>query len=225
MGNMPKRPASFTKSMILHSAAKLFLQKGYRNTSMNELANDAKVSYGELFRIMKDKENIMCDLVAYVLEGQFESTSKLLDGKTDDKLLFYACETVLQLHMAESSEHIRELYTVSYSLPKSSQIIYNTITHKLEDIFKEYLPQLETKDFFELEIASAGIMRNFITVPCTMYFTMDRKVRRFLETTFLVYRVSDEKIDEAIKFVSQFDFKKIAADVIKSLLSYLETRV
>lgn len=225
MGNMPKRPASTTKSMILHSAAKLFLQKGYKNTSMNELANVAEVSYGELFRIMKDKENIMCDLVAYVLEGQFESTSKLLDGKTDDKLLFYACETVLQLHMAESSEHIRELYTVAYSLPKSSQIIYNTITHKLEDIFKDHLPHLETKDFFELEIASAGIMRNFITVPCTMYFTMDRKVRRFLETTFLVYRVSDEKIDEAVKFVSQFDFKKIADDVIKSLLSYLEARI
>ena len=214
-----------TKSRILHTAAKMFLEKGYHFTTMNELAKNAGVTYGELFRVGIDKENILCELVAYVLEGQFESTKKLLDGITDDKILFYAAETTLQLYMAESSEHMREMYNVSYSLPHSAQIIFKTITGKLEEIFKDYLPELETKDFYELEIASAGIMRNFMSVPCNMYFTMDRKVRRFLETTFLVYRVSDEKINEAIEFVSKFDFKEIASQVIDQMLSYLESKV
>lgn len=214
-----------TKSKILHTAAKMFLEKGYHFTTMNELAKNAGVTYGELFRVGIDKENILCELVAYVLEGQFESTKKLLDGITDDKILFYAAETTLQLYMAESSEHMREMYNVSYSLPHSAQIIFKTITGKLEEIFKDYLPELETKDFYELEIASAGIMRNFMSVPCNMYFTMDRKVRRFLETTFLVYRVSDEKINEAIEFVSKFDFKEIASQVIDQMLSYLESKV
>lgn len=214
-----------TKSKILHTAAKMFLEKGYNYTTMNELAKNAGITYGELFRVGIDKENILCELVAYVLEGQFESTKKLLDGITDDKILFYAAETTLQLYMAESSEHMREMYNVSYSLPHSAQIIFKTITGKLEEIFKDYLPELETKDFYELEIASAGIMRNFMSVPCNMYFTMDRKVRRFLETTFLVYRVSDEKINEAIEFVSKFDFKEIASQVIDQMLSYLESKV
>ena len=214
-----------TKSKILHTAAKMFLEKGYNYTTMNELAKNAGITYGELFRVGVDKENILCELVAYVLEGQFESTKKLLEGITDDKILFYAAETTLQLYMAESSEHMREMYNVSYSLPHSAQIIFKTITGKLEEIFKDWLPELETKDFYELEIASAGIMRNFMSVPCNMYFTMDRKVRRFLETTFLVYRVSDEKINEAIDFVSKFDFKEIASQVIDKMLSYLESKV
>lgn len=214
-----------TKSKILHTAAKMFLEKGYNYTTMNELAKNAGITYGELFRVGVDKENILCELVAYVLEGQFESTKKLLEGITDDKILFYAAETTLQLYMAESSEHMREMYNVSYSLPHSAQIIFKTITGKLEEIFKDYLPELETKDFYELEIASAGIMRNFMSVPCNMYFTMDRKVRRFLETTFLVYRVSDEKINEAIDFVSKFNFKEIASQVIDKMLSYLESKV
>ena len=166
----------------------------------------------------------MCELVSYVLEGQFEATKKLLEGITDDKILFYAAETTLQLYMAESSEHIRELYSVSYSMPKSSAIIYREITGKLEIIFKEHLPHLQTKDFYEYEIASAGIMRSFMTIPCDMYFTMERKVARFLETTFLVYRVSDEKIKETIAFVSRFDYKAIADDVISHMLAYLESR-
>jgi hypothetical protein len=124
--------------------------------------------------------------------------------------------------MAESSEYIRELYGAAYSLPKSTEYIQKTITGKLEEIFKEHLPHLETKDFYELEVASGGIMRGFMTIPCNMYFTMERKVRRYLETTLLVFRVPDEKINESITFVSQFDFTKIAADVIQSMIEELE---
>ena len=136
--------------------------------------------------------------------------------------MFYAFETTLQLYLAESSEHMREMYNVSYSLFNSSQKVYNTITNKLEYIFKEHLPHLETKDFYELEIASAGVMRNFMSVPCNMYFTMERKIRRFLEATFLIYRVDDKKIEEAINFVSKFNFKEISKDLLDSLLDYLE---
>ena len=68
-------------------------------------------------------------------------------------------------------------------------------------------------------------MRNFLSVPCDMYFTMERKVARFLETTLLVYRVPDEKIAEAIAFVAQFDFVKIANEVRESMLSYLKSKI
>ena len=209
------------KSKILHISAKSFLDRGYNKTTLREVAGEANVSYSSLINIFGSKEGILNELVAFVLEGQFAATERLLDGKTDDKILFYAAETTLQLHMAESHEHIREMYSVSYSLPESSRIIYNTITHKLEDIFKEHLPELTTKDFYCLEVASGGIMRSFMTVPCDMFFDMDMKVRFFLESTFRVYKVSDEKIEEAIAFVSQFDFKRIAQEVIDNMLDFL----
>ncbi|MBE6548196.1 MAG: TetR/AcrR family transcriptional regulator [Ruminococcaceae bacterium] len=212
------------RSRVLHTAAKMFLEKGYSQSTMREISQNSGVNYGSLTFAFKSKENILCELVAYVLEGQFEATHRLLDSITDDKILFYAAETTLQLYMAESSEHIREMYSVSYSLPHSSQIIYRTITGKLEDIFGEHLPHLETKDFYEREIASGGIMRGFLTVPCDIYFTMDRKVKSFLETTFLVYEVPKEKIDQAIEFVSRFDFKTMAQNVIDNMLSYLESK-
>ena len=126
--------------------------------------------------------------------------------------------------MAESHEHIREMYAVSYSLPETSRIIYNTITHKLEEIFKDHLPDLDTKDFYCLELASGGIMRSFMTVPCDMFFTMDMKIKTFLETTFRVYLVPEDKIAEAITFVSQFDFKTIAQAVIDNMLGFLESK-
>ena len=212
------------RSKVLHAAAKLFLAKGYTNTTLRELAAISGVNYGSLTFTFKNKETILSELVGFVLDGQFEFTEKLLDGKTDDKILFYAVETTLQLYMAESSEHIRELYSLSYSLEASSDIIYTKITKKLAEIFKEQYPNYTQGEFYEKELASAGIMRNYMTRPCGIYFTMDRKVNAFLENTFLLYEIPREKIEEAIEFVKEFDFKALAEQVIDNMLAYLESK-
>lgn len=213
-----------TRSKILRGAAKLFLSIGFEKATIVKIADEAQVNRGSVINFFNTKEAIVSELVAYVLEGQFKAISELLKGKTDDKILLYAAETTLQLYMAESSEHMREMYNVAYSLPRSSAVIYHTITEKLEYIFKEYLPTWKTKEFYEREISSAGIMRNHMSVPCDMYFTMDRKIHSFLESTFLLYRVPDEKIEEAIEFVKRFDWKTESQKVIDNMLSYLKSK-
>ena len=213
------------KAKVLHAAAKLFLEKGYVNSTMKEIASLASVNYGSMMFVFRSKEEILSELVGIVLDGQFESTARFLKGKTEDKILFYAAETTLQLYIAESSEHIRELYTLSYSQSASSNIIYEKITVKLAEIFKEQYPNYTQGEFYEKELASAGVMRNYMTRPCGIYFTMDRKVRAFLENTFLLYEIPREKISEAIEFVSQFDWKRIAGDVINNMLAYFEIKI
>lgn len=209
------------RAQILHVAARMFLTIGYDKSTVIKVADETGLNVGSVIYAYKTKESIVCDLVKYVLNGQFEFTEKFLSGVTDDKILFYAAETTLQLYMAESNEHVRKLYNVAYSLPNSSEIIYHMITEKLENIFAETLPDWQTKDFYEREIASAGVIRNYMSVPCDMYFTMDRKVKSFLEATFLLYRVPDEKIKEAIEFVSKFDFEALAKQVIDGMLAAL----
>lgn len=215
-----ERIAFHTKVML--AAAKLFLRQGYSHTSLREIADMAGVQISAMNRAFGSKEHILLNLVEYVLEGQFIATKQLLQGKTDDPILFYAAETTLQLYMAESAEHIRELYAVSYSLPETSGLIMQTITGKLEQIFAAHLPELETRDFYELEIASGGVMRSFMMVPCSEAFPIQRKVRRFLETTFKIYDVPKEKMEEAMAFVSQFDYPALAQSAIDQMLTRLE---
>lgn len=214
-----------SKQRVLIVAIKMFLENGYKQTTMRELAKRANVNYGSLTFAFKSKENVVCQLLGYVFEYQFSKVKEILKEKANDKILFYATEMALQINVAESSEHLREMYNVSYSMPNSSQVVFNTITTKLEDIFKEFLPQAEKKDFYELEIASAGVMRNFISVPCDVYFTMERKIKRLLETTFLIYRVPQSKIDEALNFVSSLNFEKLARETLKGMNSYIENRL
>ncbi len=196
----------------------MFLERGFTATTLRNLAEEAGTNYGSIQNLFKTKEDLLCELVEYVLEGQFQAARQITNGLTEDKILFYAAETTLQLYMAESSEKIRELYAAAYSMPKSSDLIQHALTQKLEYIFREHLPHLRTTDFYKLEIASGGIMRGFMTIPCNMWFTMEQKVASFLETTFLVYRVPDDKIREAIDFVKQFDYPALAQKTIEAML-------
>lgn len=225
MGSWKSENRDILKKYILFAAATLFLDIGYTAATIKKIAEKAQTNTGSLQNIFKTKEDILCELVSFVLESQFDATSKFLTGKTDDKLLFYAAETTLQLYLAESDEKIRELYAAAYSLPKTTEIIQETITGKLENIFKEQLPELKTRDFFRLEIASGGIMRNFMTLPCSVWFSMDDKVESFLTTTFRVYCVSEEKIRQAIDFVSQFDYQTLVKGTVGSMLGFLESKI
>ncbi len=206
------------RDKVTHAAAVLFLEKGFNSTTVKDISRLSKVPESAIYYELKSKDEILSDIIKYVIKEQFRKTEQILKDKPHDGILFYATETTLQLHMAESSELVRGLYAAAYSLPKTTEIIQHTITGKLELMFKEHLPHLETKDFYELEIATGGIMRGFLSVPCDMYFTMDRKVRRFLETSFMIYSVPMEKINAAIDFVSQIDFDPIAKQTIDDIL-------
>lgn len=203
----------------------MFLEKGYQATTIKEICEVCNINVGTFFNLFGGKENLMRDIVKYVLEAQFEKTEKFLEGIPHDSILMYAAETTLQLYMAESSEHIRELYSVAYSLPATTEIVQDTITKKLEQLFKEHLPNLTTKDFYMLEIASGGIMRGFMNKKCDMWFTMEEKIKNFLTATFKIYYVSEEKIAEAIRFVSQFDYKKLADEATANMLNEIKEKI
>lgn len=222
MAKIPKEQSEEMKRRILNAAAKSFLEKGFTNTTVRSITTKMEISIGTFNSHFRTKEDVLCELVAFVLDQQFSTSEGLIAGKTDDKLLLYAVETVLQLHIVEMDENLRDLYSAAYSMPKTSALIQQKATGKMKYIFREYLPELETKDFYILEIATGGIMRGFMTVPCSIWFTMEQKTEAFLKNAFHLYDVTPEKIQEAVDFVKQFDFDRIAKETISGILQYLD---
>ena len=219
---MPHRSTEETKRHLMHTAAKLFLNKGYTATTLRAIAKEADVNIGSLMYLYESKENILADLVTIVLNGQFGFTSQILRGVTDDKILYWATETALQLHLAESNKALRELYLAAYSLPKPTAVIYQHIAEKLQENFQQNFPDYKAKDFYELEIASGGIIRSFMSIPCDLYFDINRKIRRYLETSFRIYKLPEEKAAEAFRFVSSIDFAPATQQLVERLLKQLE---
>ena len=167
-----------TQQKMLRGAVSLFLEKGYEGTTTAEIARAAGMTPSSFFRAYPSKEALLLELVRRMFSGQF-ALAQQHSGPTDPVVL-YAVETAIQLHIAELSEPLRDLYVTGYSLPTTSAYIYHSTAKRLQVIFGPYLPQLQAKDFYEMELASAGMMRSFMSVPCDLYFTIEAKISRLL---------------------------------------------
>ena len=210
---------------VLHASAKLFLERGYTASTLRDIAKEAEVSYGSLAFALGSKENILALLVEHVIDGQFEKARAMTEGTGADALKIWAAECTLQLHLAESSEHMRELYSLSYSLQAPSEVIHKKLSEILAATFRDYCPLGEACDFYERELATSGIMRSFITKRCDVYFTMERKVRAMLENAMRMWGVPAEEIDEVTEFVRRFDWKAAAEDITNAMLEYFKSRI
>lgn len=201
----------------------MFLEKGYEAASVRQIASAAGINVNTMVHDFGAKENLLCELVEYVLDGQFSATKNLLLGMTEDGVLYYAAETALQLHMAECDAAARNLYRSAYSLSLPSKLIQRNVAEKLTSvIFREYLLDCSLEDFYRLEIASGSIIWGYMAIPCDAEFTIDQKVDCFLDTALRIYRVPEEKIAEAKAFVKRFDYPTIARQTIADMLEFLE---
>ena len=180
-----------TQQKMLRAAVKLFLEKGYEGTTTAEIARAAGMTPSSFFRAFPSKEALLLELDKRMFSGQFALAEQ--HSAAQDPVLLYAVETAIQLHIAELTEPLRELYVTAYTLPSTSAYLYRSTAKRLEGIFGDYLPDAEAKDFYEMEIASAGMMRSFMAVPCDVYFTVERKIARFLECALKLYNVPPER--------------------------------
>ena len=209
-----------TQQKVLRAAVALFLEKGYTRTTTGEIAKAAGIGQSSFFHVFPSKEALLLELVKRMFGGQFDLAER--HSGEEDPVFLYAVETALQLHIAELTEPLRELYVVGYSLPTTSAYIYFSTAKRLQTIFGAYLPNAEPKDFYEMEIASASMMRGFMAVPCDVYFTIEAKITRFLDCALKLYDVPKEKRAAITAAVLQMDLHTMATGIIQKTVQQAE---
>lgn len=208
-----------TQQKMLRAAVALFLEKGYEKTTTTEIAKSVGMAQSSFFRAFSSKEALLLELVRRMFSGQFA----LAAGHSgEDPVFLYAVETALQLHIVELTQPLRELYVAAYSLPTTSAFIYQSTAGRLKEIFGAYLPGAEEKDFYEMDIASAGIMRSFMSVPCDLYFTMDAKISRFLDCSLKIYNIPEQQRAAITAAVLKMDLHTMAAGVVQETIRQVE---
>ena len=206
---------------ILTAATALFMQKGFERTTFVDIAKLSDVPKSKILYEFASKEEILSLLVTEFLDGVAKASDAVSKKLTDDKLLIFMASEVLQIYMAEMSDDMRNLYLAGYSMPKTSEEVLKRRTEILYREFGNMLPYLELKDFYELEIASMGIMRAYISVPCTMYFTLEAKTDRLISTILKIYDIDNKRIEEVKEFMKKIDFEAVAKKTVEDVFEEL----
>ena len=219
-----KEESRILYSKILTAATVLFVQKGYEKTTLMDISKLSGVPKAKILYEMNSKEGILGLLVAKFLDGVTEASDAVSKKLTDDKVLIFMANEVLQIYMAEMNEDMRNLYLAAYSMPKTSDAVLRRRSQVLYEQFGYLFPQFALKDYYELEIATMGIMRAYMSVPCDMYFTMEAKVDRLLSTMLKIYDVDSKIVEETKEFMKKIDFEAIAKNTVADVFEELSIK-
>ena len=218
-------PKSITKendtaAKILNAATELFMQHGFKEVTLRDIAAHAQVNLSLISYYYGTKENLgnaVYDVWASSLFGEVEKVD--LDGFSDVEQLYISCALAVR-YMFRSPYH-RQFIQFYYEYIESKAMILmptRFVERKAENIIDEYgldVTREENKLYLEL----LKLTENHLTLK---YAAGDRTVSEHLlmklsfSNYFYNIGLSDETIAEAISagtaFLDEFrfDFEKTA---------------
>ena len=218
-----RRDSSDTRRKILTVCVRLFLEQGYKNTSVSQIVDEAGVARGSYLNLFPTKDRILLELTETMFGGQFGVARSIADSKLPS-VYAYAVETAIQLTLTELNENLREIYLEAYTQKEACEYIQKETAKELYQIFGPYQPELTARDFYDMEIGSASIMRGYMAHPCDEELTLEKKLRLFLTMSLRAYNVPKEEVEQVIRFVEGLDIRAIAEQVMQKLFKALAMR-
>ena len=211
------------KKRILTVCVKLFLEQGYKKTTVAEIVHKAAVSNSIFQNIFRAKDGVLTELAEFMFSNQF-SMARGVVGTQLPPVYVYAAETAIQMTLTELNENLRDIYIEAYSHEEALEYIFRETAKELYQIFGPYQPQLTEQDFYALEIGSAGIMRGYMARPCDDVLTLEKKLVCFLSMSLRAYKVPEDEIHRVLAFMTELDIRAVAQQVMHQLFSALAMR-
>jgi len=136
-----KELGELTRRKILQTAKRLFVEKGYFNTSMRDIAREAKVSTGAVYHHFESKEEIAGEIYRETLEiirGKIREA--ITEGKTTEEKVKGIVKVLLML--AD-----KDRYTMEYALYVKHREILDIPVCSAEpfDMLKEFCKEERKK--------------------------------------------------------------------------------
>ena len=212
-----------TEKRILKACVRLFLENGYRRTTMLQIFKEAQVSSGSFQNLFRSKDGVLLELVNFMFENQF-GMARSVAGAELPPVYVYAAETALQITLTELNENLREIYLEAYTQEHLLDYIQRATAKELHRIFGPYQPGLTEQDFYELELGTAGLMRGYMANPCTADFPLEQKLEKFLTLALRGYKVPEEELKKVLSFLAGLYIRGIAQKVMEELFRQLAMR-
>ena len=222
---MPRRyDSQSAKRRILTTCVRLFLGKGYTETRVAEILRGADVSASSFQNVFHTKDGVLAELVEMMFSGQFGAVRQLIPDAPSPEYI-YAVETAVQLALTEMNENLRDIYVEAYTYPATAELIHRSTAKELQAAFASRLPDFSEGDFYEIELGTAGIMRGFMVRRCDQYFTLEKKINRFLDMSLSIFRIPLEEREQIIAYVAQVNVCEAAEQVMQALFTSLSMQV
>lgn len=207
------------KKRILTVCVKLFLEQGYKKTTVAQIVAGADVSNSSFQNIFKAKDGVLTDLVNFVFGSQYSVSRKIVGNRSP--LYVYAVDCALQLALTELNDNLREIYVEAYSHEGALSAIHEHCMEEMRCIFAPYLPDITEDEFYALEVGTAGLVRAFMDERCSERMSLERKLDGFLTLNLRGLKVPEQEIRSVLNFIHTLDIEDLAEEAMDGLFKAL----
>ncbi|HMA59130.1 MAG TPA: TetR/AcrR family transcriptional regulator [Halanaerobiales bacterium] len=125
-----------TRTTIMETAIKLFADKGFSDTSMSKIANQADVGKGTIYWHFESKEDLFLSIIEEKGKSYFNQVLKL--GKSDMKPA-----DIIYKYIRDRIEFIENNYDVARMLISNTDVINRDFKDTMEKRHKQMVQVLE----------------------------------------------------------------------------------
>lgn len=180
-----RRPAE-RKQELLEAASKVFSEKGFHGATTAEIAREAGVAEGTIFRYFKTKKDILISLIGTIAVDALTSILIRSEGKTDQELLLAFMENNIRFFRKNLDVIRLLLYEAQFHEDVRSRFVEEVAT-KINGIIETYIRKRVANGAFRSDInpqiaarAFLGMFASFVI--WTDVFKMPAEESRSLET-------------------------------------------
>lgn len=208
-----------TKKEIIQIATRLFLERGFADTSVKLISDTLGISTGNLTFHYPTKEHLLSVLVKMLCDFQWHSMETVLD-EGSSPLMALCLELAAMTTMCEESEIAREFYLSAYTHTMTLNTIRENDQKKYKKLFAPYTTDWEEWQFVEAETLVSGVeYGTLMNTPCSpeLHVRLGGALRAIMK----IYHVPDEECNACIARVFQMDYRSIGQQVLKEFTSFV----
>lgn len=211
--------SALTKNEIITEATKQFLEKGYTNTSISNVAKGLGMSQGNLTFHFPTKEHLLAVLVDIYCDFQWKSMEKEAnDGLSS--IMAICLELTAMASVSEEDEVMKDFFISAYSSPMCLDIIRRNDTKRAKDVFSVYQPDWTDEQFAQAEILVSGIeYATLMTVGDPV--SLEMRIAGALQSILEIYGVPEEIQKNKLQKVFALNYNTIGKRVIVDFKKYV----
>lgn len=205
--------AQESKELIISSAEKLFLEKGFDKVSMRDISEEAKLSKGAIYHHYKSKDEIIKEIINKYVELQRSMLVDLIkktDGYTGKDKIVYLLDNIVDT--VES--RFKKLEVDEYQCIKSPDMVYMYLKNNMNYDAPMLADIIETGNkagslSVEKPLECAEIFLMLINIwmdPSVIPYPMERRFEKFKFLQSLMKNlgcdiITDEFIEKMLKYM------------------------
>ncbi len=217
---MARRRVNTTRYEIIQTATRLFLEKGYSETTPKLICEELDISTGNLTYYFPTKEHLLAELVEMLCTFQGKLLQSVMEeGETS--ILAVCLELATMAAMSEESEIAKDFFVSAYSSPKCLEIIRQNDAERAKRIFSPYCPDWTDLQYIEAEILVSGVeYATLVTTADTA--PLENRIAGALNNIMLIFHVPQETRNQKINKILSHDYRSVGRRILKQFKEFVE---